>query len=189
MKKAVFLDRDGTINREADYLRRVEDLRLLPGAAGAIRLLKEMGFLVVVISNQSGIARGLLTPAGLEAVQGELCRRLERRGASIDAFYHCPHLPGAPVREYAVECRCRKPQTGLFEKAAADLGIDFSRSWAIGDRMRDISGPVKLGCRGILVLTGYGKEELKNRGEWAREPDFVEKNLIAAAERIAKTSG
>lgn len=181
LNKAIFLDRDGTINREVDFLRRVEDLRLLPKAASAIMLLRDLGFLVIVISNQSGIARGILTAADLETLQEELARRLKAKGAAIDAFYHCPHHPDGAVKDLAIECSCRKPAPALFKKAAEDFGVDFSSSYAIGDRLRDLIAPKELGCGAILVRTGYGKEELKNREKWPMAPDFIARNLYQGA--------
>jgi len=156
-RPAVFLDRDGTIVREVDYLRSVDQLRLLRGAAEAIRRLNEAGFVVVLATNQSGIARGLLTESDLQAVHDELQRRLAQRGAHLDAIYHCPHHPEASVQAYRKRCRCRKPAPGLLQRAARELDVDLARSFAIGDSARDVEAGARAGCRTILVRTGYGR--------------------------------
>jgi len=155
-RPAVFLDRDGTLVREVDYLRTAAQLRLLRGAADAIRRLNEAGLAVVLATNQSGIGRGLFTEAELQAVNDELQRRLAARGARLDAIYYCPHHPGAAVPIYRKRCRCRKPAPGLLLRAARDLDLDLSRSFAVGDSARDIEAGARAGCRTILVRTGYG---------------------------------
>ncbi|HEY9427151.1 MAG TPA: HAD family hydrolase [Gemmatimonadaceae bacterium] len=148
-RPAVFLDRDGTINIDTHYLRRPEDVELIPGAAEAIARLNAAGMPVLVISNQSGIGRGLLTQAEYEAVRARIDELLASAGARIDATYICPHAPSPDGG--AVLCECRKPGTLLFRTAAAEHSIDLSRSTFIGDRWRDISPALKLGARGILV--------------------------------------
>jgi histidinol-phosphate phosphatase family protein len=149
LRPAVFLDRDGTINVDTHYLRRAEDVRLIPGAADAIARLNSAGIPVIVVSNQSGIGRGLLTCAEYEAVQARIEELLACSGARIDATYICPHAPspgsGAPL------CECRKPGTLLFRTAAMEHAIDLQRSTFIGDRWRDISPALELGAGGILV--------------------------------------
>lgn len=148
-RAAVFLDRDGTINVDTHYLRRAEDVRLITGAAEAIARLNAAGLPVIVVSNQSGIGRGLLTHAEYETVRARIEELLECSGARIDATYICPHAPspgsGAPL------CECRKPGTLLFRTAAAERAIDLTRSTLIGDRWRDVSPALELGARGILV--------------------------------------
>ncbi|MCE1245518.1 MAG: HAD family hydrolase [Firmicutes bacterium] len=160
MNKAVFIDRDGTINFEAEYLGHVKDLRLLRGAAEGIRLLNEAGFLVIIVSNQSGIARGYYTVEDMEKVNRELYRRLEKKNAKVDAYYFCPHHPKGPVPQFTLECECRKPEPGMFIQAMKEHNIDPTQSFATGDRLRDLLPAMNLGCRGILVRTGYGKNEL-----------------------------
>lgn len=148
---AVFLDRDGTIVEDPGYLHDPAAVRLLPGAGAAIRRLNEAGWPVVVISNQSGIARGLFTEADYRAVERRLSELLAANGARLDASYFCPHHP-----EFTGPCPCRKPGTQLFEDAQRDLGLDFRRSWFVGDRPSDVEPAARLGGKGLLVLTGQG---------------------------------
>jgi D-glycero-D-manno-heptose 1,7-bisphosphate phosphatase len=155
-RPAVFLDRDGTVVREVDYLRSVEDLRLLPGAAAAIRRLNEAGIAVVVATNQSGIARGMLTEADLASLHSALRERLARRRARLDAIYYCPHHPEAPIPDYRRRCRCRKPAPGMMLRAARELDLDLAHSFAVGDSERDLEAGRRAGCRTVLVRTGYG---------------------------------
>ncbi len=181
-RPAVFLDRDGTLVREVDYLRTVAQLRLLPGAADAIRRLNQAGFAVVLATNQSGIARGILTEGELQAINDELQRRLAARGARLDAIYYCPHHPEAPVAAYRKRCRCRKPAPGLLLRAARDLDLDLSRSFAVGDSARDVQAGARAGCRTILVRTGYGA---RTEADWAAVPRRVGRGLtVVQAETV-----
>jgi len=150
-RRAVFLDRDGTIVEDPGYLHEPERVKLLPGAADAIRRLNAAGYLVVVVTNQSGIARGLYTVADYRAVEKRLAELLAASGARIDASYFCPHHPQAPE-----PCACRKPRTKLFLDAQSALGIDFTHSWWVGDRLSDVQPARPLGGKGILVSTGQG---------------------------------
>jgi D-glycero-D-manno-heptose 1,7-bisphosphate phosphatase len=150
---ALLLDRDGTIIVDRNYLRRPEDVSLLPGAAAAIARANREGWRVVVVTNQSGIARGLLTETDYEAVAAELERQLAAECARLDLQLHCPHL-----RSISGPCECRKPGTKLYRDAIEQLGIDVSRSWFIGDRLRDISPSRALGGHGLHVLTGAREE-------------------------------
>jgi len=156
MNKAVFLDRDGVINVEKGYLHRVEDFEFLPGAPEALRLLKEAGFLLIVVTNQSGVARGYYS---LEAVH-ELHRHLQDElipyGAAIDGFYICPHHPDHESEDQLTECSCRKPLPGMIEKAVSDFHIDPARSYLVGDKLSDSEAGRAAGCRCFLVRTGYG---------------------------------
>jgi D-glycero-D-manno-heptose 1,7-bisphosphate phosphatase len=156
MAKAVFLDRDGTIVADPGYLHKPEDVQLLPGAAEGIRRLNAGGYLVVVVTNQSGIARGLYSVRDYHAVERRLDELLAQEGgggggAHIDASYFCPHHPQAPE-----PCECRKPRTKLFREAQAALDIDFTKSWWVGDRLTDVQPARILGGRAILVATGQG---------------------------------
>ncbi len=148
-RPAVFLDRDGTINIDTHYLRRPDRVRLVPGAAEAIARLNAGGVPVIVVSNQSGIGRGLVTSAEYDAVRARIAKLLAESGAHIDATYICPHAPDATSG--AALCECRKPGTLLFRTAAAEHAIDLSRSVFIGDRWRDVAPALELGARGILV--------------------------------------
>lgn len=159
MRRAVFLDRDGTINVEKEYLHRIEDFEFIPGVPEAIRRLREAGFLVIVTTNQSGVARGYYPLAAVETLHRHLQAELARQGAAIDAFYVCPHHPTEGVGEYRNDCGCRKGKPGMLLQAASDLGIDLSRSWMVGDKAADVEAGKAAGCRSILVLTGYGETE------------------------------
>jgi len=153
---AVFLDRDGTIHEEVGYLSRLDQLKLFPGTAEAVTLIHEMGRKAVVITNQSGVARGFFDEGFLHEVHGEINARLEKKGTRIDAFYYCPHHPHFGAPPYKKDCDCRKPNPGLFFRAAADLGIDLHRSYMIGDMLKDMVAARHAGAGGILVRTGYG---------------------------------
>ena len=144
--RAVFLDRDGTIIEDVGYLNDPGRVRLLPGAAEAIHRLNEHDLLAVVVTNQSGIARGLLSQADYEATQRQLDQLLSSQGARLDANYFCPHLP-----EVSGPCDCRKPGTLLYRQAAERFGIDLAKSWWVGDRLRDVLPGESFGGRGILV--------------------------------------
>jgi D-glycero-D-manno-heptose 1,7-bisphosphate phosphatase len=158
-KPAVFLDRDGTLIEERGYLDRMELLELFPWTADALRLLKRAGYTLVVVTNQSAIARGVIDEVFLDRVHHELSARLARGGATIDRYYYCPHLADAPVERYRQTCRCRKPGPGMIEQACRDLGLDPARSFMVGDRWLDVACGVGAGTRAIRVLTGHGAAE------------------------------
>jgi D-glycero-D-manno-heptose 1,7-bisphosphate phosphatase len=157
-REAVFLDRDGTLIEEVNYLATPEQVLLLPGAADAVRRLNDAGVLVVVVTNQAGVARGYFPESRVGAVHAHISALLAECGARIDAFYHCPHHPTAGVGAYRVVCECRKPKPGLLLTAARELDIDLSRSWMIGDKPCDAEAGIAAGCRAILVRTGHGRE-------------------------------
>lgn len=159
MRRAVFLDRDGTINEERDYLWRIEDLSYIEGTAEAISLLKGAGFLVVVVTNQSGIGRGYYSEADLGRLHRQIEDDLRRMGAEVDAWYFCPHHPLHGMGSYGIACDCRKPLPGMLQRASSDLGIDLAASWMIGDKVADVEAGLSAGCRSILVRTGYGAAE------------------------------
>ncbi|WP_432820901.1 D-glycero-beta-D-manno-heptose 1,7-bisphosphate 7-phosphatase [Trichloromonas sp.] len=159
MYKAVFLDRDGTINVEKNYLYRSEDFTFIDGVPQAIRRLNDAGYLVVVVTNQSGVARGYFTREDVDLLHRHLQRELELDGATIDAFYLCPHHPLEGVGELKIDCECRKGKPGMLLQAAAELKIDLKQSYMIGDKLADIEAGGSAGCASILVLTGYGAGE------------------------------
>jgi D-glycero-D-manno-heptose 1,7-bisphosphate phosphatase len=148
---AVFLDRDGTLIRDVGYLCREEQLEILPHAREAIRLLRANGFKVVVISNQSAVARGRLTEKGLLQINQSLSERLARSGAALDGIYYCPHHPTEGVGSYRIECDCRKPKTGMIMRAADDLEIDVSISYVVGDQVTDLELARRVGATGIWI--------------------------------------
>jgi D-glycero-D-manno-heptose 1,7-bisphosphate phosphatase len=155
----VFLDRDGTINVEKDYLHCIADFAFIPGAPEAIRGLKAAGFLVVVVTNQSGVARGFFDEAAVHALHEHIQQLLADYGTAIDAFYHCPHHPHEGVGEYRVDCDCRKGSPGMLLQAAREYAIDLGRSFMVGDKLADIEAGYAAGCRSVLVRTGYGANE------------------------------
>ncbi len=158
LKRAVFVDRDGTINMEKDYLYRVEDFEFIPGAPQALRLLNEAGFLVVVVTNQSGVARGYFTEEDVDTLHRHIAAELTKTGARVDAWYYCPHHPSGRG-SYSLSCRCRKPLPGMLMEAAHHHHIDLASSFMIGDKLADVEAGIAAGCRTILVRTGYGVAE------------------------------
>lgn len=184
MKRAVFLDRDGVIIKEVDNLRRVSQLRLIPGAAKAIQALNKMGVLVIIITNQPVVARGWITEKELAHIHSILLKRLAKKGAKIDALYYCPHHPEANLKKYRQKCFCRKPNIGLIKKAIKDFSISIKKSFIIGDQTRDILTGKNAGLKTILIKTGYGGRD----GKFNVKPDFEAKNLIKAIE-IVKNYG
>jgi len=179
-RPAVFLDRDGTINVDAGYIDRLERLELYPFAIDAIRLFRRAGYLVVVITNQAGVAQGLYGEDFVETTARFLASQAERGNTQIDGHYYCPHSPDAVVERYRVDCECRKPKAGMARRAAEELGIDLSRSVVIGDRWRDLAVAQAVGARGILVKTGYGATEAL-RPPPGLSADAVCDDLIGAA--------
>lgn len=182
---AVFLDRDGTINEELNFIRRPEEVVLIPGAAEAIRTLNRRGFLTCVISNQSGVARGYLTENDLIPIHARLEEELSRSGAHVDRIAYCPHHPTEGVPPYKITCPCRKPATGMLDDAAREMNLDLSRSYVVGDRLTDVEAGKNAGATSVLVLTGYGRQalsELENNG--APQPDCIAEDLTAAVEYI-----
>ncbi|HNZ65384.1 MAG TPA: HAD family hydrolase [Smithella sp.] len=192
MKKnrAVFLDRDGVINEEVGYLDSLDKLKVMPGAYEAVRLINASGMKAVVISNQSGVARGLLTEAFVQETNDSLQRDLLQRGAFIDNFYYCPHHPSEGVEPYRRICNCRKPAPGMLLQAAQDLNIDLTRSYFVGDRFIDMETARKVGVKGILVRTGYGGGLLRNdgpdRATPENTPEFIAANILEAVQWILK---
>ena len=180
---AVFVDRDGTLNRDVHYLRRVADLRLLPGAATGVRRLTERGFAVVVVTNQSGVARGLIAPATLAAIHAELARRLAAAGARLAGVYACPHHPEVGTPPLRRRCACRKPGPGLVRRAARALDLDLARSYCVGDSVVDLGLAAATGMPGVLVLTGQGRATRRSIDP-AAPPAHVAANFRAAAEWI-----
>ncbi len=180
-RRAVFLDRDGTINVERDYLYRIEDFEFIPGAPEAIRRLREAGFLVIVVTNQSGVARGYYSLEDVERLHRHIQDELARTGAGIDGFYVCPHHPTEGVGEFRRECDCRKGQPGMLLLAAAEQGIDLSASYMVGDKQVDVDAGLSAGCRALLVRTGYGAQEAEKLAE-SQIP--IVDDLPQAVERI-----
>ena len=180
MRRAAFLDRDGTIIEEVGYLDRPERVALYPWTIDAIRALNRAGLAVVMATNQSGVARGFFTEAVVDDVHRHMAAMLAAGGARIDAYYYCPHHPDGKVEGYNRGCDCRKPGRGLVDRAARELGVDPTRSFVVGDRWLDVALGRAVGAESVLVRTGYGMtEEQKRPGDLAA--DAIVDNVIAAA--------
>jgi len=181
----VFLDRDGTINEEVEYLRRIEDLRLIPGASSAIRALNQAGYKIFVVTNQSAIARGFLTEASLHEIHIELEKRLNAEGAFVDGWFYCPHHPSAGAGPYTVKCECRKPGTGMVEKALSQCEQEVRNKFVIGDTLADMQLAENAGAIPVLVKTGHGAQTLEAMKESALDKvAYVAADLLDAANWI-----
>lgn len=189
MKKAIFLDRDGTINYDKKYVYRIADFQFLPLAIEALQIMINSGYLLFIITNQSGIARGYYSENDCIRLNEWLCTELLRHGVKIEKIYYCPHYPEGRVIRYRKECNCRKPQIGMFEKAISEFDIDINQSIVIGDRLRDCTLALSGMCEGFLVektesaqvinlvSSGYYPhiKYKKNLYECAK---YIEKNLV-----------
>jgi len=182
-RPAVFLDRDGTINRDVGYLSTPEEIELLPGSAEAVKRLREAGFLLVVVTNQSGVARGYFEESALAGIHARLDEMLLEHGASVDGYYYCPHHPEHGER---VNCDCRKPGPEMAFVAAREHGIDLARSYFVGDKMSDVLLGRNAGGKSVLVLTGYGVYERIRLKEAGIEPEMVAEGLPEAADWIIR---
>lgn len=179
MYKTIFLDRDGTINEEVHYLHREEDFKLLPGAAEAVRLWNENGFRVVVVTNQAGVARGYYKEEDVIRLHQYMERLLAGFGAHIDGCYYCPHHPEQGIGAYKVQCRCRKPKTGMFEEAGRAFPVDKPHSYMVGDKWSDLKAGANFGISPILVGTGYGKQLYE---DFCKEQDRKAKEAFQAGQ-------
>ena len=185
---AVFFDRDGTIIKEVGYLSRLEDMELLPGAGKAIRFLNQKGIMTIVVTNQSGVARGLFSEDLVRKVHAQLQKALQQEGAFLNRLYYCPHHPEHGDEKYRKDCFCRKPNIGMLQKAARDMNIDLGRSYLIGDTMKDVETAGNGGMKGIIVLSGYGKEEVKKieSRNPKKNPVYVASDLLMAVQWVTK---
>ena len=187
MRPAVFVDRDGTLLEEAGYLDRLDRLVFFPFAIDAVRLLNRADYAVVIVTNQSGIARGMYGEPFVHEAHAVMKTKMEEGGARVDGIYYCPHHPDATVPEFKGDCDCRKPAPGMLIAAARDLGLDLSRSFSVGDKWTDVAVGAAAGGRGILVRTGYGRST-----EAALPVDVVPAtiadNLVAAVAWILRQS-
>jgi D-glycero-D-manno-heptose 1,7-bisphosphate phosphatase len=179
-ERAVFLDRDGTIIEEIGYLDRADRLSFFPWTIAAIQALNRAGLAVVMVTNQSGLARGFFTEAVVDDVHRRMASLLAEGGAHIDAYYYCPHHPDGKVPGLGVRCDCRKPARGLVDRAVAEFGVDPTRSFVAGDRWLDVGLARAVGAKGVLVRTGYGDVEERNPPQ-GMAADAVVDNLIAAS--------
>jgi D-glycero-D-manno-heptose 1,7-bisphosphate phosphatase len=184
-RRAVFLDRDGTLCEEVGYLNHLSRFRLFPYAVDAVRLINQSGLLAIVVTNQAGVARGYFPESFVAEVHAQLESRMADGGARLDALYYCPHHPLGAQPAYRQDCTCRKPRPGLLQRAAAEHTIDLERSYVIGDRYHDVELAWTVGARGALVRTGQGAGELLHKSSgWKRPPDILAENLLDATTRI-----
>ena len=185
MKRAIFMDRDGTLSHEVGYVNHLSRFRLFPYAVDAVRLVERAGWLAVLVTNQAGVARGYFPESLIGEVHASIQQAMAAGGARLAGIYYCPHHPSVGEPPYRQECDCRKPRPGLLRRAAAELDIDLGRSWVVGDRHGDLQLAWHVGARGALVKTGYGLGELAYKAPaWPRPADLVAEHLLEAVERI-----
>jgi len=177
MNKAVFLDRDGTINVDTGYVHKIKDLKFERRAIKGLKEMQNLGYLLIIITNQSGIGRGLYAEDQYHKFMDYMYRQLEMDGIKIDRDYFCPHHAKEGRGKYKTDCDCRKPKIGMLDQAVGDFDINISSSWVIGDKTADIEMGIRAGCRTILVKTGKGGKD----GEYKVAPDHVASNLADAA--------
>ncbi|MFZ3059399.1 MAG: D-glycero-beta-D-manno-heptose 1,7-bisphosphate 7-phosphatase [Candidatus Methanoperedens sp.] len=176
--KAVFIDRDGTINVDVHYLDDPDKFEMYPGVGEGVKKLKENSFKIIVITNQSGIARGYFTEKQLSNIHEKMKKEFQKFDVVMDGIYYCPHHPDD-------NCNCRKPNTGLFEKAINENNIDIDKSYVLGDKILDIGAGKKIGARAILIPEPYIREELlSKKKEWEYNPDYIADDFMAAVEWI-----
>ena len=185
MNRAVFLDRDGTVTEEVGYLTSLDMLKLIQGAGAAIKRLNEAGYKVVLVTNQSGVARGYFSESLVDDAHDLLRRMLMKDSALLDGIYYCPHHPTAGNSPYTVVCDCRKPETGLLDRAARDLAIDLKQSFMVGDKWSDVELGHRAGMRSILVRTGFSPDDPGNkRPAHVDDPDLTAHDLAEAVRWI-----
>jgi len=185
LRRAVFLDRDGTVADEVGYVNHASRIRLLSGSAEAVKRVREAGFLAVVVTNQAGVARDYFEEFVVHQANRRLVELLEREGAALDGIYYCPHHPREGAPPYRQDCQCRKPRPGMLLQAAVDLGIDLTRSYMVGDGLVDVGAARAAGVLPVMVLTGYGRGHLEHRrSRWTVEPEHIAEDLSAAVDWI-----
>ncbi|MGA9115850.1 MAG: HAD family hydrolase [Bacteroidota bacterium] len=185
-RAGVFLDRDGTLNEEVDFVRHPEELRLLPGAGEAVRRLNGARLPVCVVSNQSGVARGYLTEEDLVPIHARLAAGIGASGGHLDRIYYCPHHPREGLPPYNVECACRKPGFGMLLRGAGELDLDLKRSFMVGDGLVDMQAGNAAGTACILVLTGYGRQSRPECAAQGLRLDCVAESITEAVDFILR---
>jgi D-glycero-D-manno-heptose 1,7-bisphosphate phosphatase len=184
-KPAVFIDRDGTINEQLGYINHLSRFVILPGVSEAVRLLNKNNWWAIIVTNQGGLARGYYPMELVDEIHAFLKSSLKEQGAIIDGIFFCPHHPAGVVPEFSTDCDCRKPETGLVDKALEAFDIDMSNSYVVGDRHVDIELASRLNLKGVLVKTGYGQGELEYIiPEKRLKPDHVAEDLLDAVKWI-----
>jgi D-glycero-D-manno-heptose 1,7-bisphosphate phosphatase len=180
-KNAVFLDRDGTINVDVGYPSDYAQIEIYPQSYEAVRRLNCAGLPVIVLTNQSGVGRGLLTEKNLRLIHEKIKASFQQENARLDAFYYCPHYELSNIPRYQLDCNCRKPNPGLALRAAADFGLDLSRSYMVGDKVEDIILALNIKACPVLVLTGNGRESLAKLRALGIEPAHIAEDVLGAA--------
>jgi D-glycero-D-manno-heptose 1,7-bisphosphate phosphatase len=185
-KKAVFLDRDGTINKDVGYPASFSAIEIYSYSFDAVRKLNEAGFLTVIVTNQSGIGRGLILEKNLQKIHEKMRALFAQHNAFFDGIYYCPHYLFSANPKYKDDCQCRKPNPGMAHQAAADLGIDTSQSYMVGDKVEDILFGLNIQAKPILCLTGFGQESLPKLKEKGIKPVYVAQTLLDAVKYILR---
>ncbi len=185
LHKAVFLDHDGTIIEDNGYISKTSQVQFVPGSIKAIKILKSLGYKIIVISNQSGVAQGFLSEKTLQNINNYLQEKLKKNKASTDGIYYCPHHPGLGKKSYKKDCNCRKPKTGLLKLAVKEHKLTLKGSVVIGDKLSDVELAKNAKLKSILVLTGYGRKEFKKLDNSSNShPDYIASNLLKAAQML-----
>jgi D-glycero-D-manno-heptose 1,7-bisphosphate phosphatase len=187
LRPVVFLDRDGTLNEEVGYIRELDNLRLIAGAAEAVKRLNDAGVAAVLVTNQTGAARGYYDEDHILKLNRRLVDLLAAKGAHLDAVYYCPHLADGTVAPYNCNCVCRKPDTGMVDTALSEhVDLDRLRSYVVGDKSTDVELAKNCGAKGVLVTTGFGQDVLSGKYQWLVKPDFTAPDIMAAVDWILK---
>ncbi|MDI6785639.1 MAG: HAD family hydrolase [bacterium] len=184
INKAIFLDRDGTLNYDYGYIKDPEKIKLFYEVEISLKLLKSSNFKLIIVSNQSGVARGYMSISQVNLINKCLQEELSKLDISIDEIYICPHHIEGKIKKYTIDCPCRKPKPGMLLEAKDKFNLDLSQSFLIGDKISDIGAGFNVGCKTVLVLTGYGKEELERQKQWPYQPNYIAKDLYSAASWI-----
>jgi D-glycero-D-manno-heptose 1,7-bisphosphate phosphatase len=185
-RKAVFLDRDGTINEDVGYPSEYSQVRIYPAGFEAVRRLNLAGLVAIVITNQSGIGRGLITEEGLEDIHKRMHAAFVEKQARLDGIYYCPHYERSSIPRYREDCSCRKPNPGLALQAAADFDLNLKRSYMVGDKVEDILFGRNIRATPVLVLTGYGRKSRPQLEKMRISPAYIAADVLGAAEWILK---
>ncbi|MEI7640280.1 MAG: HAD family hydrolase [bacterium] len=188
MVKAVFIDRDGTLIKEAEYASSLKEIKVFQKSFKAVKLLKAAGYKVIIITNQSGVARGYFPETFVKKAHTFITEQFAEKGIKLDAFYYCPHYKDSKIAKYKKVCDCRKPKPGMVLKAKKRFNLDLSASFSMGDKLSDVKLGKNTGMHTILVQTGYGKKEIKKIDK-ASQPDFVAKDIAEAVKWILGREG
>ncbi len=190
LRPVVFLDRDGTLNEEVGYIRDVSNLNLINGAAAAVKRLNDAGVAAVLVTNQSGVARGYYSEDHIHKLHERLVFLLRAQGALLDALYYCPHLAEGSVEPFNCVCTCRKPEKGMVDIALTEHPeLDSQRAYVVGDKATDVELAQRFGAKGVLVTTGYGQDVLDGKYQWPVQPDFIAPDITQAIDWILKDLG